>query len=159
MPPWFIVSTAVVFVASSVATRALYRRSEAHQVGLLSKQQFTNLRLLAWRVINGLVIVAWYVTVSMFLISDSASDIRRLIDGDDLGRCLFLNGAEEVNRRASFEDIAAVSRNLRAIGVDQEAVDGLAADRLAAIPPVEETDRDCDGSGIIGDAGDYPPND
>jgi hypothetical protein len=110
-----------------------------------------------------IVAFGWFVPSALWWLGDATEDIAQLGEqreadriAGDLASCRVRNNGARANRQASMQDIGATSRNLLTIGVTQERVEALAEDRLAAIPPVEETDRDCNGNGVIGDEGDYP---
>jgi hypothetical protein len=136
----------------------------------LSKKKLT---ILGYVLMAGTVIIVigvWYVGGSTFLIarnSDETNETARglaavveQLEQDRIERaltnCLNENANERSDRAAALGDIAAISRFLLRQGATQAVVDDLATDRLSEIPPAEETDRDCDRSGVIGDEGDYP---
>lgn len=148
-------------------------RTEQDQRDFLLELSRRKLRILGW-VLSALTVIivigVWFVGGSMLLTARNADETNETAEGlatvveqleqDRIERaltnCLNMNANERSDRAASLGDVAAISRFLLRQGVDQETVDDLAADRLSEIPSAEETDRDCDQDGTIGDEGDYP---
>lgn len=142
------------------------------QRDFLLKLSRRKLHLLGW-VLSAVSVVGvigvWYVGGSMLLIGHNADEtneqaeaLRVLVlelEEERVERafnlCLFMNSVQHSNRQGRLGDIAATSRFLLRNGTDQAVVDDLANDRLVEIPPVEDTDRDCNENGVIGDEGDY----
>ncbi len=166
MRPWFIASTLIIFGITSLVMWLWWRAVAARQVRRLDpwyewsvEQRVACLRDLKieqilwtvrlWRAMSVfIVMMMWFVPVSLYL-QDSQNDKQAAHN------CEVRNAAEEANRQAAMRDVAATSRFLLRMGVDQGSVDGLSADRLTAIPEPEDTDRDCNHNGHL-DPGDYP---
>lgn len=147
-------------------------RTEQDQRNFLLELSRQKLRILGWLLAATTIVVVigvWYVGGSMLIIGRNADETNDTADGlarivadfeadsvaRDLAVCRRSNDSREENRQSRLSDVAAISRFLLRINVDQERVDRLAADRLEAIPSVEATDEDCDRDGVIGDSGDY----
>lgn len=171
---WYVAVTLTLLVIASAVARYIHNQIVQHQRArlagwdeLTTEERVERLRVMkdvqivdgARRWANGFVAVvmfAWFVPSSLFWIANVAEDTKHLGVSEDLANCRLRNDGERANRRGALADIGAISRFLLRQGVEQETVDQLAEDRLSAIPDVEDTDRDCDGSGVIGDEGDYP---
>lgn len=74
----------------------------------------------------------------------------------EMRACLYGNHAKRVARADADVAITTLIVGLR-MSPHAELADQLEADIRARMSTAATSDHDCDGSGVVGDAGDYPP--